>query len=170
MKAYDTAARNFYDSQEVKSLPLGSWDLFSSKFNILCKGLEEVNALKSMAASEKWGQLDFFEKEILENNFIVVVTDHNLNIVHASDHIYDMNGYRPNEILGKKPKMFQGAGTCQMTLRTIGDAVRKRESFEATILNYRKDGSTYKCWIKGEPIYNKFDEVVNFIAYEKEVA
>ena len=170
MKAYDTAARNFYDSQEVKSLPLGSWDLFSSKFNILCKGLEEVNALKSMAASEKWGQQDFFEKEILENNFIVVVTDHNLNIVHASDHIYDMNGYRPNEILGKKPKMFQGAKTCKATALRIKQAIERQEPFEETVLNYRKDGSTYNCWIKGAPIKNNKGQVVNFIAFEREVA
>lgn len=170
IKEYDFAARRFYAKQEVKSLPLGSWDLFSSKFNTICKGLEEINILKAMAISGKWKDSSFFEDEILEKNHIVVVTDTNLNIVHASDTIFDMNGYLPSEVLGKKPKMFQGEKTCKKTSSKIRQAIERQEPFEATVLNYRKDGSTYNCWIKGIPVLNNKGQVVNFIAFEREVA
>ncbi len=170
IREYDFAARNFYVKQELKSLPLGSWDLFSSKFNTICRGLEEINVLKSIAHSEKWDDSSFFENEILEKNHIVVVTDANLNIIHASNSIFEMNGYRPSEIMGKKPKMFQGEKTCKVTASEIREAIKKQEPFEATVLNYRKDGSTYNCWIKGLPVKNKKGQVVNFIAFEREVA
>ena len=169
-KEYDIAARNFYAKQEVNSLPLSSWDLFSSKFVMLCKGFDEIKLLKTIALSEKWSDHSFFEKEILENKHIVVVTDTELNIVHASEGIFEMNGYRPEEIMGRKPKMFQGEQTCKKTANHIRNAIKEQKSFEATVLNYRKDGSTYNCWIKGLPIRNNKGKVVNFIAFEREVA
>ena len=170
MKEYDFAANNFYTKQGLKSLPLGSWDLFSSGFNTLCSGLSEVKNLKSFALTHKWEDTSSFEKEILEDNHIVVVTDTNLTIVHASKSIYGMNGYLPQEIIGKKPKLFQGEKTCQETSLRIRKAIENREPFEEVILNYRKDGSTYKCWIKGAPVKDVHGQVVNFIAFELEVA
>ena len=170
IKEYDLAAKSFYAKQQVNSLPLGSWDLFSSKYSKLCNGLEEINILKNLAITEKWADRSFFEKEILREEPIVVVTDSQLNIIHASETIYNMNGYRPKEIVGKKPKIFQGKDTCKKTASAIRHAIEKEEPFEATILNYRKDGSTYNCWIKGLPIHNTKGKLVNFIAFEREVA
>ena len=144
--------------------------MFSSKFGALCKNFEEIKVLKNLAVSEKWEDTLFFEKEILENEHIVVVTDMELNIVHASEGIFEMNGYHPEEIMGKKPKMFQGEKTCKQTALRIKNAVLEQKPFEATVLNYRKDGSTYNCWIKGIPVRNYKGKVVNFIAFEREVA
>ena len=107
---------------------------------------------------------------MVEKKQVIVVTDAQLNIVHATHNIYGMNGYNTDEILGKKPKMFQGKATCKETTKYIAKAVKAKKSFEAVLVNYRKDGSSYKCWIKGEPIWNNKGKVVNFIAYERKVA
>ena len=40
----------------------------------------------------------------------------------------------------------------------------------AVLVNYRKDGTTYKCWIQASPVLDETGRVVNFIAFEKEVA
>ena len=170
MKEYDRAAHNFYSGQQINSLPLEAWDLFSMRYGKLCSALTEIRALKLLAAQHKWKTISFIESEILQKNHIIVVTDPNLTIVHASDNIYDMNGYRPKEIIGKKPKMFQGEKTCIETTQKIRNAIDRQESFKAVIVNYRKDGSSYNCWINGYPIKDKKGKVVNFIAFEKEVA
>lgn len=170
MKEYDIAAKNFYSKQVLKTYPLEAWDLFSSNFNRLCRNLDEVKAIKDLANSNNWKDTSFFEKEILEKNLVVVITDVQLNIVHASEDIYSMNGYHSSEVIGKKPKIFQGEKTCVETTKRIRTAITRQEPFEATILNYRKDGSTYNCWIKGAPIRNEQGQVVNFVAFEREVA
>jgi PAS domain S-box-containing protein len=167
---YDIAANKFYSSLDIKSLPLTSWDLFATFFDKTCQTSKDIFQIQNLAKINKWSYVGDFDETLLKKEHVVVVTDPQLTIVHASQNIKNMNGYSPEEILGKKPKMFQGAGTCEETTRSIGIAVKKKQSFEAIILNYRKDGSSYKCWIKGEPIFNKSGEVVNFIAYEKEVA
>ncbi|WP_394974524.1 PAS domain-containing protein [uncultured Croceitalea sp.] len=167
---YDKAAHKFYNGQRFNALPITTWDLFAEQFRITGEGLSDIVKFTKLAEGNKWDATIPFKQEILDKNHIVVVTDASLNIVHASQNIHQMNGYTSEELIGKKPKMFQGELTCQETSRKIGKAVRERIPFEATILNYRKDGSTYNCWIKGMPIKDITGKVVNFIAFEKEVA
>ena len=81
-----------------------------------------------------------------------------------------MNGYKPEQIIGNKPKMFQGEKTCKKSLSVISSAIKEQRSFETIVTNYRKDGSTYKCWIHGQPVLDNKGKVVNFIAFEREVA
>jgi PAS domain S-box-containing protein len=170
IKNYDTAANKFYSSLNIKSLPITSWDLFSTSYDTMCKTSHDIIQIKKIAENNKWSYVENFNEALFKKEQVLVVTDAELTIVHATQNILNMNGYKPEEILGKKPKMFQGVDTCKKTAKAIGVAVKNKQGFEAVILNYRKDGSSYKCWIKGEPIFNKIGEVVNFIAYEKEVA
>ncbi|GMN09637.1 PAS domain-containing protein [Croceitalea sp. MTPC9] len=167
---YDRAAHKFYQKQSFNALPLTSWDLFAEEFQTIGDALNDVFILKKLAETNNWNSTVSFEEEILKKNHVVVITDESLNIVHSSKNIFKMNGYSSEEIIGRKPKMFQGELTCKETAHKIGKAVANKIPFEATILNYRKDGSTYNCWIKGAPIKDKNGNVVNFIAFEREVA
>lgn len=170
IKNYDTAANRFYSTLDIKGLPLISWDLFSTTFDTICKTNNDIFQLQNLAKINKWSHDEDFNEALFKKEQVLVVTDAELTIVHATQNIKKMNGYMPEEILGKKPNMFQGVDTCKKTTKIISLAVKNKQPFEAVILNYRKDGSSYKCWIKGEPIFNKLGDVVNFIAYEKEVA
>ena len=170
IKNYDVAAHKFHSLLKINSLPIVSWDIYALYYDDLCKKYYDINALSNLSKKNQWSYVETFREDLLNKKYVIVVTDLQLNIVHATQNILGMNGYRPNEIMGKKPKMFQGVGTCKEKLKIIRLAIEKKQQFQVTILNYRKDGTAYKCWIKGKPIFNKSDEVVNFIAYEKEVA
>ncbi|RDY59686.1 PAS domain-containing protein [Flagellimonas nanhaiensis] len=170
LRFYDEAASNFYSGEKITCFPITSMDFYAQRFQKVCKSLHDVKNLSDLAEKEKWGGIIPFEDEILDKEHVVVVTDAELNIVYASQNITHMNGYRPDEILGKKPKMFQGDGTCKLTTQKVSEAIKKREAFEVVLTNYRKDGTAYQCWIKGSPVLNKTGKVVNFIAFEKEVA
>ena len=170
MQNYERAVNKFYSTQGFKALPLDAWDMFAEKYVKFCQDLEEVSKLKELAQKEGWNDQAFFETEILHKNHIVVVTDSRLTIVHATKNIFHMNGYHPEEIIGKTPKIFQGKGTSKHTVSKIGEAIHNLRPFEATVTNYRKDGTPYKCWIKACPVKNRKGKVVNFIAFEREVA
>jgi PAS domain S-box-containing protein len=170
IKAYDKAANRFHDSLDIINLPLTSWDVYASHFFALCKNTKDITSLDLLSKNNQWAYENHFGDALLTKQHVIVVTDSQLRIVHATENIITMNGYSPKEVIGKKPNMFQGPGTCPKTTENIRLAVKNRAPFEAVVLNYRKDGSTYKCWIKGEPIFNTSGKVVNFIAYEKEVA
>ncbi|MEK6152998.1 PAS domain-containing protein [Flavobacteriaceae bacterium 3-367] len=170
IKAYDEAANTFYRSRNITALPLVSWDLFGPYFNKLCKDAKDICGLNRLAQDNQWSYTGKFDRALTEKEHVIVVTDVELNIVYATHNISKMNGYPQAEIMGKKPKMFQGKDTCKDTARYISKAVRNKLPFEATLLNYRKNGEPYNCWIKGEPIFDGKGKLVNFIAYEREVA
>lgn len=170
LQHYDKAARNFYQGQQIKGLPLNSWDSYAEHFETILKSSKDISVLNKLAADNNWNASLQIEKELLQKKHVVVITDSHLKIVHASYNIIAMNGYAAKEVIGMTPKMFQGKGTCLKTNKRISKAIKAKLPFEATVLNYRKDGSSYKCWIKAQPIFNTQNEVVHFIAYEKEVA
>lgn len=171
LKDYDNAIIKFRKSLNYLFLPLLSWDFYSQNFDAIKKSAEDLKSLLELASDNAWNMnTDVLDERLRADKNVVVVTDSNLNIVFATKNIWDMNQYHPQEIIGKKPKMFQGDKTSKSSLKIISDAVRERKPFETTVINYRKDGSTYNCWIQGQPIYNKDGVVVNFIAFEKEVA
>ncbi len=170
IKEYDQAVKKFHDTLDLNSLPIMSWDMYAPHFTAVCKNYQDIVALDLLAKTNQWSYQKDFGDNLLHKHHVIVVTDPQLRIVHATKNIADMNGYSPKEIVGKTPKMFQGAETCTETTQSIRSAVQNNNPFEAVIINYRKDGSSYKCWIKGEPVFNTSGEVVNFIAYEKEVA
>lgn len=170
IKNYDIAANKFYSSLDIKCYPLSSWDLFVSFFDKICETNKEIFQIQNLAKTNKWSYTSNFDDSLFKKEQVVVITDEQLAIVYVTQNIKNMNGYSREDILGKKPNMFQGASTCKKTTKNIGASIKNKQPFEAIILNYRKDGSTYKCWIKGEPIFNTSGKVVNFIAFEKEVA
>ncbi|PWL40024.1 histidine kinase [Flagellimonas aquimarina] len=170
MKFYDEAVNNFYSKQEINSYPVSALDIYAQRFAKVCKNLQDVKSLSDLAQKEKWKNNMSFRNEILDKEHVVVVTDTNLNIVYTSQNMYQMNGYVSDEVIGKKPKMFQGKETCKKTAQQVSQAIKRKEPFEVILLNYRKNGSPYKCWIKGFPVFDKAGKVVNFIAFEKEVA
>lgn len=171
LKNYDDAVIKFTKTLKFNTLPLTSWDYYAQFFEKTCNTAEDIKSLGQLAQNNAW---DFdsliFEEQLEAKEHVIVVTDANLNIVYATKNIWEMNRYHPNQIIGNKPKMFQGEKTCKNSLKVISNAVREKKPFEATVVNYRKDGSTYNCWIKGQPILNTAGEVINFIAFEKEVA
>ncbi len=167
---YDVAAQNFYEALQINSFPLDSMDWYGVYFDKVVRGGNDILILNQLAAKYRWQSQPQIHQELFNKEHVIVVTDAHLKIVHASHNISEMNGYTAEEIVGKSPKMFQGENTCSKTRKYISDAVRNNSSFEAVLTNYRKDGSSYKCWIKGEPLFNEKGKVVHFIAYEKEVA
>ena len=171
LKDYDEAVILFRKSLKFTTLPVLSWDFYGQVLDNMKMVAEDLKSLSQLANSNSWNfDTEVFDKRLKKDKNVVVVTDANLNIVFATNNIWEMNQYRPEEIIGKKPKMFQGTKTSESSLKVIRDAIKENKPFETKVLNYKKDGSTYNCWIQGHPVFDNQGKVVNFIAFEKEVA
>ncbi|WP_276168727.1 PAS domain-containing protein [Zobellia alginiliquefaciens] len=169
MKAYDEAAGEFLGKLDIVPVPLVSWDIYSLNFQELCMNSKDVISIQNIAQRNRW-VYDKLDSLSAQDTGVVVITDIKLTIVHATSNIVSMTGYKSEEVIGKSPKIFQGKKTSQETLVKIRTAIERKIPFEAVLINYKKDGSTYNCQIKAEPIFNNRGQLVNFIAFEKEVA
>ncbi|MBO0321121.1 PAS domain-containing protein [Muricauda sp. CAU 1633] len=172
MKApfYEEAITQFYGEMKLGGSPIASLDFYASFFDSISRNMQDITNLSSLSKQGKWKVIFPFHQEIMDKNHTVVVTDADINIVYATQNMYFMNGYKPEEIIGEKPKIFQGKDTCPKTTQVISKAIKSRTPFEVVLVNYKKNGAPYQCKIKGAPIWDKDGKLVNFIAFEKEVA
>lgn len=165
-KVYDDAFAKQYENGAIKAMPLVSWDIYSQfllQTNVL---FHDVNSLHQIANKNNWKSVWDY-KESLQDETVIVVTDAQLKIVFASKNIKKMNGYEAQEVIGNSPKMFQGPKTDSNISFEIRQAILNKVPFEKNVINYCKDGSLYKCHIKGFPVFNDKGVVTNFIAFEK---
>jgi len=163
---YDNAFARYSKSMENKTMPLHSWDLFSSYFDKLKASIFDGGQLKLLSKNNNWVD-DWDFTAALQKENVIVVTDAHLNIVFASQNIIEMTGYSSEEILGKNPKIFQGKETSLLERKAIREAISSHKPFDKRIINYKKNGEAYICQIKGFPIFNSKNELVNFVAFEK---
>ena len=147
-------------------MPLLCWDLYSVFFRALNAAQRDLSLLNQLSKDFKWS-MPFDLDEELQTNDAILVTDANLEIVFASYGIAGMSGYEPSEVVGNSPKMFQGRDTTPKKRAEINQAIATQKPFEATLINYKKNGEIYECHIRSFPIFNKKGELTHFIALEK---
>jgi len=164
-EAYDTMITSYYNSNSNKILPLSSWEFYGEYNATFFNFKNDLDNLRKI--TKRWDFDKDYQTVLIKERSVIVITDPDLKIVYVTHNIKKMSGYTQDEVLGRSPKMFQGKNTCQETSRSIRKLVTKQQPFEVSILNYRKDMSTYMCKIKGYPVYNKRGKLVNYLAFEK---
>ena len=163
--AYDAMIADYNESRSLVVLPLSSWEFYGEHIAFLSDCKEDIAALKKI--TRKWDFDEDYKKELIMEKSVLVITNMDLKIVYASRNIEEMSGYSSDEVIGNSPKMFQGVNTSTESSSIIRNAVHKKMPFEVSILNYRKDNSTYICNIKGFPVKDRKGKVVNYIAFEQ---
>ncbi|MBL3558917.1 MULTISPECIES: PAS domain-containing sensor histidine kinase [Marinobacter] len=73
-------------------------------------------------------------------------------IIYVNEGVERMTGYRPQEVLGKTPRMFQGPDTDKEALGRIRRALEAHEPIKEVIVNYCKDGQPFWNEIEIVPI------------------
>lgn len=100
-----------------------------------------------------------------------VETDAEGRIVAINPAFTGLCGYTFPEIRGKKPGgLLQGPETDPAEVDRLRQAIRRREPCVARLVNYHKDGSTYRVEISLEPIRAKSGELTGFRAAERRLA
>ncbi|XVJ65117.1 MAG: PAS domain-containing protein [Lacibacter sp.] len=147
--------------------PLLCWDICLEGLHRRMQLADDLKIMQNIMKAGNWhNTLVSLDNTLVWENKVIIITDPTLKIIHATENMFAMNGYKQKDVIGKSPSMFQGAKTEIIERQKIKIAVDKQNSFESIITNYKKDGSIYKCHIEGHPVFNKKGNLVNFIAIE----
>lgn len=74
-------------------------------------------------------------------------------IIYVNEAIRAMTGYRPEEVLGHSPRIFQGPDTDLEALGRIRAALEARQPVHEVLVNYRKDGLPFWNQMEIVPIH-----------------
>jgi PAS domain S-box-containing protein len=90
-------------------------------------------------------------------------------IVAANDAFLRLTGYAREEVIGRNCRFLAGPDTDRACSRILGDAVPAARPALTEILNYRKDGSTFRNAVMIAPIFGADGRLAYCIGSQVEV-
>lgn len=90
-------------------------------------------------------------------------------IVFVNEAFQQLTGYEREEVTGRNCRFLQGPDTNEESVRNVREAIEQNRSVQETMLNYRKDGSTFWNELYLSPVASKDGEVQFFFASQVDV-
>lgn len=95
------------------------------------------------------------------------MTDPQQRIIWVNDDFTAITGYSLGEAIGRIPgKILQGPKTEPEVIERIRKAIQQRIPWRDQLTNYRKNGEPYPCKLVIHPVFDRNQELTNFIAFE----
>jgi PAS domain S-box-containing protein len=90
-------------------------------------------------------------------------------VVAANDAFLKLTGYSREEVLGRNCRFLAGGETEQQGSAVLGRAVVERRAVLTELLNYRRDGSSFRNAVMIAPIFDAAGELLYFIGSQMDV-
>jgi PAS domain S-box-containing protein len=124
---------------------------------------------------EKERHLKLLESVITHTKDAIVITEAESfdepgnKIIFVNNAFTEMTGYTFNEVIGKTTSLLQGPNSDKQELQRLGVAIKKWESFETSIINYKKNGDEFWVNLSLTPVANEKGIWSHWIAIERDV-
>merc|ERR1712216_763396 len=82
-------------------------------------------------------------KMVLRFDSLLMTDSTKGNITYCNNAFTKLTGYSQEDILGKSPKLLQGAATDQKTIDRLREALKTGGEYEGRAINYKKDGTPF---------------------------
>ncbi len=90
-------------------------------------------------------------------------------IVYANRAFCTLSGYPLEEVLGRNCRFLQGPDTDREQIARIRAAVTDQREVEATLLNYRKDGTPFWNRLSISPVFDAAGRCSHFIGFQQDI-
>ncbi|MBD2078954.1 PAS domain S-box protein [Leptolyngbya sp. FACHB-17] len=90
-------------------------------------------------------------------------------IIYANPAFSKLTGYQPEEVVGSNCRFLQGPGTDREVVAQIREAIAQQQEFQATLLNYCKDGQPFWNELKIAPIRSDAGKLLYFVGIQTDV-
>jgi PAS domain S-box-containing protein len=146
--------------------PLMCWDIVLNQFSRRSHP-SNLTILTSMKKQYDW-KIDL--NSVLEKDFdALVLTDTKQRICWTSRGFEQMTGYTSVFAKNRRPSFLQGKRSSLAVRRKIREAIVRIRPIVASIINYRKDGTEYRCNIEILPLLTHQSKLIHFLAIEKAI-
>ncbi len=137
--------------------------------------LDQLNQQHDTLQDAARQQLHLLGTCIANLNDVVMITEAEAHgkeghrIVFVNEAFTRLTGYTREEVIGKDPRLLQGALTERAEIDRIAAALRNWQPVRAELVNYRKDGSRF--WVELEilPVKDASGRVTHWVSVERDV-
>jgi two-component system, cell cycle sensor histidine kinase and response regulator CckA len=119
-------------------------------------------------------ELRLLNSAVLQSRESILITDAQLAlpgpfIVFVNPAFTKMTGYTEDEVIGKTPRILQGARTDKTVLNRLRQQLERGEMFEGEAVNYRKDGTEFDLEWQTAPIRDVTGQVTHYLALQHDI-
>lgn len=123
--------------------------------------------------AEERGRL--FEAVVEQSYNSVLITDavpppRGPRIVYANPAFCRMTGYSLDELVGRSPRMLQGADTDREVIATLRTCITEERRFKGSTWNYRKDGTPYIVEWNVSPVRDAAGATTHFVSVQHDIS
>lgn len=90
-------------------------------------------------------------------------------LVYANERFCELSGYEKEEILGRNCRFMQGPETSSEAKAKFREAIEAEKQVSETILDYRKDGTTFWNRLTIAPIRDESGELMSYVGFQEDV-
>ncbi len=150
---------------QAGTVPEGDVDDFSYLASAMMTAVKTARQSDTLAAGSQQELAKF--KMVIDQSFDhTIITDAQGTILYANAAAERMTGYSAKEMLGQTPALWSRQMNPEY-YRGMWDTIRlKKEVFEGEITNRRKDGVSYRAYVRITPILDEKRRVLYFIGLE----
>ena len=99
----------------------------------------------------------------------VIITDPGGNITYVNPAFEAISGYTADEALGRNPRILK-SGQCPPEMyKSMWETLSRGEVWRGSVINRRKNGSTYHARLTISPIRTHTGRVINYVAVQYEI-
>jgi len=99
----------------------------------------------------------------------VLITNADNRIIHVNDSFVNITGYRPEEVIGKDPKLLKSGIHNRHFYDQMWDKLTVNGYWQGEITNRKKNGEIYIEWLSLNAIRNENGETENYIGIFSDV-
>ena len=117
-------------------------------------------------------RLRLFESVVVNGHDAVIITTgdpENPEITYTNSAFTESTGYALEEVLGKTPRILQGAKSDRAQLDKVRQALLHNQPIQIELVNYRKDGSEFWVDLNLVPILDNQGSLTHYVALQRDI-
>jgi len=115
-------------------------------------------------------ELRVFRNAVENTGSAVVITNNRGEIEYANNRFSEITGYSFSEIKGKRPSFLRSDKTSDETYDELWSTVLNHNKWHGTLLNKRKNGTTYWSLQNISPIHDELGNIINFVSVSEDIS
>ncbi len=140
------------------------------------KPIKMIGAMQDIThQKEEEHRLKLLESVITNTSDSVMITEAESfdlsgpKIVYVNEAFTKMTGYTSKEVIGKTPKILQGLKSDKKEIKLLNESIKKYETKEITIINYKKNGEEFLNNMSLSPVADERGIYTHWIAIQRDV-
>jgi len=98
-----------------------------------------------------------------------LITNRHGRIEYVNKHLCDVTGYKPEELLGKNPRILKSGHTPYEVYKNMWDTINRGENWRGELYNRKKDGTFFWDETLIAPIKNSYGIITHFVSVKRDI-